>query len=280
MGEADRTLTGTVVIKNAADFIGECLGESKTKTKKILEAAVGKILMIDEAYMLDAGDVGKDQDKLKTNVIDTIVSIIQGVAGEDRSIIVVGYEDKMHDMFRHANPGFARRFPTERPFRFAGYGLDQLEAILRLKMASQELTASDEAVAAARGIFGRALMRPNFTNVGAIDTALSTAKMNYEERQLRMAPGQQACDGQLEAVDFDPDFDRGSRLGHDGCSQLHGLVNGTVVDKLVGYQKRCAMARKHDLNVRDHVPTNFVFKGFSGLLQLPVAKTVVHCLLS
>jgi len=34
---------------------------------------VGKILAIDEADMLDAGDPGKDQDKFKTGVIDTIV---------------------------------------------------------------------------------------------------------------------------------------------------------------------------------------------------------------
>lgn len=35
----------------------------------------GKILVIDEAYMPDAGDPHKVQDKFKTGVIDTVVSM-------------------------------------------------------------------------------------------------------------------------------------------------------------------------------------------------------------
>ena len=38
-----------VVIKNPADFVGSALGESEKNTKAILDAAVGKVLVIDEA---------------------------------------------------------------------------------------------------------------------------------------------------------------------------------------------------------------------------------------
>jgi hypothetical protein len=41
-----------VVLKSPADFISERLGKSEAKTKKILDATVGKVLVIDEAYML------------------------------------------------------------------------------------------------------------------------------------------------------------------------------------------------------------------------------------
>jgi len=37
-----------VVIKNPADFVGSVLGESEKNTKAILDAAVGKVLVIDE----------------------------------------------------------------------------------------------------------------------------------------------------------------------------------------------------------------------------------------
>jgi hypothetical protein len=38
----------SVVIKNPADFVGSALGESEKNTKAILDAAVGKVLVIDE----------------------------------------------------------------------------------------------------------------------------------------------------------------------------------------------------------------------------------------
>jgi len=38
-----------VVIKNPADFVGSALGESEKNTKAILDATVGKVLVIDEA---------------------------------------------------------------------------------------------------------------------------------------------------------------------------------------------------------------------------------------
>ena len=36
------------MIKNPADFVGSVLGESEKNTKAILDAAVGKVLVIDE----------------------------------------------------------------------------------------------------------------------------------------------------------------------------------------------------------------------------------------
>lgn len=53
---------GEVVIKAPADFIGSVLGESDKKTMAILEATVGCVLVIDEAYGLhpkQGGSVGK-----------------------------------------------------------------------------------------------------------------------------------------------------------------------------------------------------------------------------
>ena len=43
---------GDVILKNPSDFIGAVLGESEQKTVAILDAAVGSVLVIDEAYGL------------------------------------------------------------------------------------------------------------------------------------------------------------------------------------------------------------------------------------
>lgn len=38
-----------VVVKNPSDFVGSVLGETEKNTKAILNATVGKVLVIDEA---------------------------------------------------------------------------------------------------------------------------------------------------------------------------------------------------------------------------------------
>ena len=100
-----------MVTKNPSDFIGAFLGQSENQTKAILASTVGKVLIIDEAYMLYAGaDSGsKPSDSYKTAVIDTIVAEIQSVPGEDRCVLLLGYKDQMQTMFQNVNPGLTRR---------------------------------------------------------------------------------------------------------------------------------------------------------------------------
>lgn len=78
-----------VVVKNPADFIGGDLGQSETNSKAILASTMGKVLVIDEAYMLyqDKGGSGTQMDPYRTAVIDTIVAEVQSVIGEDRCVL-------------------------------------------------------------------------------------------------------------------------------------------------------------------------------------------------
>ena len=46
------------------------------------------------------GDQGSHTDSFKTAVIDTIVAEVQSVPGEDRAILLLGYETQMREMFR------------------------------------------------------------------------------------------------------------------------------------------------------------------------------------
>ncbi len=45
-------------------------------------------------------DAGGSSNQFKTTVIDTMVAEIQGVPGEDRCVLMLGYTDQMHDMFQ------------------------------------------------------------------------------------------------------------------------------------------------------------------------------------
>jgi len=63
-------LTFVVVVKNPADFLGSHIGQSEANTKGILATTVGKVLVIDEAYMLGSskGEKGNGGDIYKTAV--------------------------------------------------------------------------------------------------------------------------------------------------------------------------------------------------------------------
>lgn len=118
---------GEVVLKTASDFVGSVLGESESKTRGILKTAEGCVLVIDEAYSLDAGGGigdgggGFGKDPYRTAVVDTLVEQVQNVPGEDRCVLLLGYKSEMEEFMRNTNPGLARRFALDNAFVFDDY---------------------------------------------------------------------------------------------------------------------------------------------------------------
>ena len=55
------------------------------------------------------GGTGNQSDMYKTAVIDTIVAEVQSVPGEDRCVLLLGYENEIRTMFQNVNPGMSRR---------------------------------------------------------------------------------------------------------------------------------------------------------------------------
>ncbi|RFU74131.1 stage v sporulation k [Trichoderma arundinaceum] len=177
-----------VIYKTAGDFIGQYIGESETKTSAIIDSAKGKILIIDDAHMFYNGQASSSKDTLdvfRLACIDVIVSKIHNRPGEDRCVILLGYPDRMEEMFRKCNAGLRRRFPLEDAFRFNDYDDDQLRAILNLKMEDDGIKASTAAMEVASEILRRARDRPNFGNGGDVVNFLSQAKVRYKERMSK-----------------------------------------------------------------------------------------------
>jgi hypothetical protein len=59
-------------------------------------------------------------------VLDTIVEKVSGSPGEDRAIVMIGYEHEMQAMFRGSNPGLSRRFDSHHPWHFTDFTDDDL----------------------------------------------------------------------------------------------------------------------------------------------------------
>lgn len=99
---------GTFRVAQREDFIAGYLGQTATKTKKLLTSCLGGVLFIDEAYSL--GPSKKDTDSFSKEAIDTLNQFLSENY-EDFICIIAGYEKNLRENFFDKNPGLDRRFP-------------------------------------------------------------------------------------------------------------------------------------------------------------------------
>ncbi|RFN55172.1 hypothetical protein FIE12Z_425 [Fusarium flagelliforme] len=259
---------GELIVKSPADFVGQHIGSSEAQTKAILASTVGKVLVIDEAYGLFAGRPdGSDMNQFKTAVIDTIVGEVQSVPGEDRCVLLLGYKDKMEEMFQNVNPGLARRFPIASAFVFEDFDQGELAKILDMKLGKSGFKATEGGKSVALEILNRARNRPNFGNAGEIDILLGRAQASH---QRRVSSGRIKRHGTLEAIDFDEDHDRAEK-GTDVAKLFAGDIGRDhLVSILEGYQKRVREAKQ--LEVDPEIPFNFLFRGPPGTGKTTAAR--------
>ena len=255
-----------VILKTPADFVGSVLGESERNTQAILKATEGKVLIIDEAYMLHSGAsaMGSSSDPYRAAVVDTIVAEIQSTPGEDRCVLLLGYKDKLEEMFRNTNPGLSRRFALDDAFDFEDFTDQELRQILDLKLKKQCLEATGDAKTVAISILARARQRPNFGNAGEVENMISHAKASYLKRQSTTLSNQ-STDIIFQPKDFDENFDR-SANALVNCKELFKDVLGcdNIVDKLEKYVNSATGMKAKGVDPRKYIPFNFIFKGPPG----------------
>ncbi|KAI9687140.1 MAG: hypothetical protein M1822_002551 [Bathelium mastoideum] len=264
---------GDVLEKTPTDFIGAALGASEQATSGILESAKGKVLIIDEAYMLNPTQSSGQTatDPYRSAVIDTIVSKVHNVPGDDQCVILLGYEEEMEAMFQNSNPGFTRRFPLASAFRFNSFTPDELHQILRLKLAEEDLTVTEQGEHTAMDVLSRARNLSNFGNAGEVSNVIGKAKLSWQKRMTDAVDMVQ----DLDSIDFDPDFARADTAS----IRLQNLFQDSIghhhlVDQLRQYQLIAANLKAKGLPVEDHVPFNFIFKGPSGTGKTTTARKI------
>ncbi|EHK17219.1 uncharacterized protein TRIVIDRAFT_210598 [Trichoderma virens Gv29-8] len=258
---------GELVVKTPADFVGSHLGHSEAQTKGILASTIGKVLVIDEAYGLYGGK--GVTDPYKTAVIDTIVAEVQNVPGDDRCVILIGYQEQMEEMFQNVNPGLSRRFSVDTPFMFEDFDDDALRQVLDLKLKVSGFTTTGEGKTAALDVLIRERNRSNFGNGGAIENLLSKAKASY---QKRLSAGT-IKKNQLEAEDFDEDFDRATRK-ETNVRQLFqdDVGREEIIQKLENIQSRVRQLKAVGMDVKEEIPFNFLFRGPPGTGKTTTAR--------
>lgn len=97
----------TIKVVGREDLIGQYLGETAIKTKKVLESSIGSVLFIDEAYSL--GNPEK-RDSYSKECLDTLNKFLSEHT-KNFVCIIAGYKESLETSFFGANPGLNRRFP-------------------------------------------------------------------------------------------------------------------------------------------------------------------------
>lgn len=258
------------MVKNPSDFVGSAIGESEKNTKGILASTIGKVLVIDEAYGLFAGGTsdgaGATSDPYRSSVVDTLVAEVQSTPGEDRCVLLLGYKDQMEQMFQNVNPGLSRRFLMDHAFEFEDFTENELDQILTLKLNQQGFDVTERGRKVALEMLERARNRPHFGNAGEIDILLNSAKMHHQKRirRNRHTPAESAST--LDVEDFDEDYDRAKRGDTNVAQLFEGIVGcEEIIAKLEGYRQMVQKMKQLNLDPREQVPFNFLFRGPPGM---------------
>jgi hypothetical protein len=130
--------SGHLVETDRSKLVAGFVGQTALKTQQALEASLGGMLLIDEAYALARGgdnDFGRE-------AIDTVVKFMEDHR-HDFAVVAAGYPEEMAD-FIDANPGLKSRFT--RTVNFPDYTDAELVQIFTRLAGKNGYTCSDAAM--------------------------------------------------------------------------------------------------------------------------------------
>jgi probable Rubsico expression protein CbbX len=166
---------GQLVHAMRDDLVGEYIGQTAPKTRRVLDRAMGGVLFIDEAPALYQPDDNKDFG------LEAIEILLQVMENERDKIVVIlaGYKDRM-DTFFSANPGMSSRIAHH--LDFASYELDELAAIGQVMLERTSYYFSPDGEAAFRRYLTRRMDEPRFANARSVRNELERARLRHAHR--------------------------------------------------------------------------------------------------
>ena len=251
---------GRVLERTSSAFVGGYVGQSQTKTRALISAADGKVLLIDEAYVLAESDFGK-------RALDTIVEMVPNKPGADIAVVMIGYPDEMLRMCNEVNPGLARRFDIENMVEFEDFSDEDLEWILKFHCDKRGVRCPPDVVIAAIDKITKSRPQRTFGNAGTVVNALSDA---IKKRTKQPWPGSSELVLQKE------DFGITKRASwEEDLEKFQGADIEIIKGRLRMLERTVRESRKLRLK-KDDMPqlSNYVFVGNSGTGKTTVARVL------
>ncbi len=187
---------GHVVEVDREGLIAGYIGQTAIKTKEKIDAAMGGVLFIDEAYALaEDGPNGFGKE-----AIEVILKNMEDKRGQF-GVIVAGYPDNMYK-FVEMNPGLKSRF--DKTYHFVDYTSDQLLVIAQNLFKKEELVPNTEALTHLNSYFSTLLSAKDkfFGNARTVRQTVGECVM---KQNLRMAsiPSNERKPEDLTSLTFD-----------------------------------------------------------------------------
>ena len=120
------------------DLIGEYVGHTKSTTRKILNKAQGKLLFIDEAYLICSTNYRNGKNPFME---EAMVELLKYLEDPKNIVIFSGYKDELRKLY-NMNPGLKSRIYKE--ILFNDYSIPELYKILSLDLEKKGLYIDDQ----------------------------------------------------------------------------------------------------------------------------------------
>ncbi|HZX55958.1 MAG TPA: AAA family ATPase [Ilumatobacteraceae bacterium] len=180
---------GHLVETDRSKLVAGFVGQTAIKTRETLEAALGGMVLIDEAYALARGgenDFGRE-------AIDTLVKFMEDHR-DDLAIVAAGYTAEMAE-FIDTNPGLKSRFT--RTISFPDYTDDELVGIFLGLGEKSQYACSDDALARVRHFISAEPRTRGFGNARFVRNLFETAVAHQAQR---VAPLEDPSDEMLTTL--------------------------------------------------------------------------------
>src|ERR1700733_4607527 len=157
------------------DLVGEYIGHTAPKTKRVLDKAMGGVLFIDEAYYLYRASDSKDYGQ---EAIDILLQVMEN--DRDKLVVILaGYKDRMDEFFG-SNPGMSSRIAHH--LDFVPYQIEELVAIGRAMLDGSSYYLSSAAETAFREYLALRIPQPRFANARRVRNELERARLRHAQR--------------------------------------------------------------------------------------------------
>ena len=196
--------TDNVICAKRDDLIGEYIGQTAPKTRKLLEKALGGVLLLDEVYSLSPNSE-KDFAREAIDMINMYLS----EHSHDLVCVIAGYKKPTYENFLAYNQGLARRFTHH--FEIKGYNAEELTLIFKKYVEEQKWSLTSPNNLIIPIIEKNLQIFPNFG--GDMTTLFSCCKKTHSKRLLFIPTENELLDNKKKITILD--IEQGIKLFKD-----------------------------------------------------------------
>lgn len=265
--EAGILKTDKLVETDRSGLVAQYIGQTAPLVNEKVQAAMGGVLFIDEAYTLYQKDAEKD---FGVEAIAALVKAMEDYRGQF-IVIFAGYKDEMEEMLKF-NPGLRSRIGYH--FDFPNYTKDELKEIAKLIVKDMKYEITETALDLVIEVVTSRIYEKTFANARDVRNVLEQLIMIQCERTLDDQDNRTIEEIDVRNYAKEIDFEI-TEKGQD--------IEGGEFDKLVGLETVKQRIKRIEAFVNKNkdiqkMNTHMVFTGNPGTGKTTVARLLSNIL--